>query len=96
MAIKQSRAKAVTSPKEDAPPAKTSAPAPKDRALEALEAKVSALEAKLAAQEQVINSLKNAKPAASGQGLSKEVLAELRRYFATAPSTKVPTHWPKL
>jgi len=59
----------------------------------ALEAKLAALEAKIAEQETLLAQLQS-RP--SGGGLSEEVLAELRRYFATAPSTKVPTHWPKL
>lgn len=74
--------------------AKAKAAAPQsDKAVAALEAKLAALEAKVAEQEALLSQLQS-RP--SGGGLSEEVLAELRRYFATAPSTKVPTHWPKL
>jgi len=92
MAIKQSKAKAAPAAKVEP---KAAAPVQKNQALEDLKSKVSALEAKLAAQEELINSLKNAKPATTS-GLSEDVLAELRRYFSTAASRKQQTYWPKL
>ncbi len=58
----------------------------------ALEAKLAALESKVAQQAALIASLQS-KPAS---GSNEELLAELRKYFASAPSTKVPTYWPKL
>ena len=84
----------TTSRSKAAVKAKAAATAPQsDKAVAALEAKLAALEAKVAEQETLLAQLQS-RP--SGGGLSEEVLAELRRYFATAPSTKVPTHWPKL